>query len=252
MLLIIPVIDLLGSHCVRATDGSFQREKTFFDDPVKMAKLWRIQNARALHVHGHDEGDRCRRKVLRSLCEAVDIPIQLHGGFAELNDVRSALDTGVYRVIIDITSAEERTLFSDALAEFGPSKTAAGIRAFQGVLKGASELRADELCKDLEREGCRRIFYSDLSENGELTDVNVEAFRLLGAKLKKTRITVADGITGFEQLMQFQEMSGIGIDSVVIGRALYENRFPCQQFWCWNYKDEVDLSRVSTAQLSGS
>lgn len=252
MLLIIPVIDLLGSHCVRPTEGSFQREKTFFEDPIKMAKLWRIQNARALHVHGHDEGDTCQRKVLRSLCEAVDIPIQLHGGFVELDDVRSAFDAGVYRVVIDITSAEERALFSDVLRKFGSSKTVAGIHASEGVLTSKSGMRAGELCADLEREGCRRIFYSDVTESGELTDENVEAFRLLGAELKKTRITVADGISGFEQLMQFEEMTEIGVDSVVIGQALYENRFPCQQFWCWNYKDEVDLSRFSTAELSGS
>ncbi len=252
MLLIIPVIDLLGSHCVRPTEGSFRREKTFFEDPIKMAKLWRIQNARALHVHGHDEGNTCQRKVLRSLCEAVDIPIQLHGGFANLEDVKSAFDAGIYRVVIDIASEELRALFSDALHEFGPGKTAAGIHASEGVLTSDSETRAIELCKDLEHEGCRRIFYTDVDGNGELTDENLEAFRLLGTELRKTRITAAGGISGFKQLMQFEEMREMGIDSVVIGRALYENRFPCQQFWCWNYKNEVDLGRFSTAQLSGS
>jgi phosphoribosylformimino-5-aminoimidazole carboxamide ribotide isomerase len=40
------------------------------------------------------------------------------------------------------------------------------------------------------------------------------------------------------------------VDSVIIGRALYENRFPCQQFWCWNYKKQVDLDTFSSAELA--
>jgi len=38
---------------------------------------------------------------------------------------------------------------------------------------------------------------------------------------------------------------------VIVGRALYENRFPCQRFWCWHRKDMVNLDRYSTAELAG-
>jgi phosphoribosylformimino-5-aminoimidazole carboxamide ribotide isomerase len=31
--------------------------------------------------------------------------------------------------------------------------------------------------------------------------------------------------------MDLQALIPIGIDSVIIGRALYENRFPCQKLW---------------------
>jgi phosphoribosylformimino-5-aminoimidazole carboxamide ribotide isomerase len=40
------------------------------------------------------------------------------------------------------------------------------------------------------------------------------------------------------------------VDSVIVGRALYENRFPCQQFWAWHKKELVDLERFSTAPLA--
>ncbi|MEX0599005.1 MAG: 1-(5-phosphoribosyl)-5-((5-phosphoribosylamino)methylideneamino)imidazole-4-carboxamide isomerase, partial [Rhodothermales bacterium] len=51
----------------------------------------------------------------------------------------------------------------------------------------------------------------------------------------------------YEDLIRLKEIESYGVDSVIIGRALYENKFPCQQFWCWNYKDDVDLDRYSTA-----
>ena len=101
MLLIIPAIDLIEEHCVRRTKDAYRREEEFFDDPVKMAKLWRIQNARSLHIAGHDRGESCERSVLEAVCNAVDIPVQLQGGFQTQRDVESALSAGVYRVVVD-------------------------------------------------------------------------------------------------------------------------------------------------------
>ena len=34
-----------------------------------------------------------------------------------------------------------------------------------------------------------------------------------------------------------------------LGKALYENKFPCQKIWCWHQKDDVDLNEFSTAKL---
>jgi phosphoribosylformimino-5-aminoimidazole carboxamide ribotide isomerase len=45
------------------------------------------------------------------------------------------------------------------------------------------------------------------------------------------RITASGGISGLDDLMKIQELEPLGVDSVVIGRALYENRFPCQEIW---------------------
>ena len=39
-----------GGQCVRLYQGSYEQETGYYDDPVKMAKLWRIQNTRVLHV----------------------------------------------------------------------------------------------------------------------------------------------------------------------------------------------------------
>ncbi len=250
MLLVIPAIDLQGEFCVRIKDGSFARERIFFDDPVKMAQLWRIQNARALHISGHDEGETCDRKILSRICAAVDIPIQLHGVFAGMNEISSALDAGVYRVILDVYDSKELTLFRDALCRFGTSRIIAGLHATAGRIGSTGAVKAIDLAAELESLGCRRIVYTDLSVDKELDDVSLDALRQLSRALGKARITAAGGIRGFNDLMKLAELESRKVDSAVIGSALYENRFPCQSFWCWNYKDEIDLSRFSTARLS--
>ena len=248
-MLVIPAIDLLDEHCVRRTSRTFVRENVYFDDPVKMAKLWRLQNARTLHVTGHDPGDHCRRSILKSICEAVDIPVQLARGFRTMEDVESAFEAGVYRVVMDVMCDADLSFYANALDRFGASKAIACIRSSEGSLLSRPDISPIELALELERTGCRRIVYSDLDRNGDLSEKCFSALEKMGTSLSKAHMTVAGGVSGFADLARINGLSERGIDSVVIGRALYENRFSCQHFWCWNNKDELDLSRFTTARL---
>jgi len=48
MLLVIPAIEIKGGRCVQMVQGI--EGFTYSDDPVEMAKLWRRENAKSLHV----------------------------------------------------------------------------------------------------------------------------------------------------------------------------------------------------------
>jgi phosphoribosylformimino-5-aminoimidazole carboxamide ribotide isomerase len=45
------------------------------------------------------------------------------------------------------------------------------------------------------------------------------------------RVTSAGGVGGLDDLLKIQELESVGVDSVVIGRALYQNKFSCQALW---------------------
>jgi phosphoribosylformimino-5-aminoimidazole carboxamide ribotide isomerase len=72
--------------------------------------------------------------------------------------------------------------------------------------------------------------YADTSWEGTLQGPDLACLKEI-ADYSSMRITVGGGIGGPEQLWALQELRSIGIDSVVIGRALYENKFPCQGMW---------------------
>lgn len=253
MLLVIPSIELRKDYCVREKEGSFERESVFFDDPVKMARLWRLQNARSLHIEGHDTGNRCRRNVLRDLCSSVDIPVQLRGGMTSLKHVRSAFDAGIYRVVIEVYDERSRKLFQAAAELYSCSRVIAGIHttsdahAETGTTVNMSV--AIDIVKSPELSGCRRFMYSDESFDGSAGDRPTARIREFCRPIRMAHVTVTDCISGFDDLMTIAGLVEFGVDSAIIGRQLYENCFPCQQSWCWNHKEELDLSRVSTAQL---
>jgi phosphoribosylformimino-5-aminoimidazole carboxamide ribotide isomerase len=59
---------------------------------------------------------------------------------------------------------------------------------------------------------------------------NLELSKLI-AETTDRRVTHSGGVSNMKELAKLNELSAFGVDSVIIGRALYENRFPCQKIW---------------------
>ncbi|MFB6273562.1 MAG: 1-(5-phosphoribosyl)-5-[(5-phosphoribosylamino)methylideneamino]imidazole-4-carboxamide isomerase [Salinibacter sp.] len=257
MPLVIPAIDIRDGRCVRLHQGSYDDETVYFDDPVKMAKLWRVQNAQTLHVVDLDaargEGED-NRSVIENMCETLDIPIQLGGGIRSLDQIEAALEVGVYRVILGTAAVRNPDLVAEAVDRFSSERVLVSIDARDGEVRvegwtEGSGLDAVEFAQELERRGVRRFVYTDISRDGTMEGPNIEAYRTLGRHLSSARITASGGVGDYEDLLDVQTLQPYGVDSVIVGTALYENRFPCQQFWTWHDLEEVDLNTFSTAQL---
>ena len=160
----------------------------------------------------------------------------------------------MYRVIIGTAAVQNPDLVSEAIEKYTCSKVVVGLDARDGEVRvqgwtEGSGLDAVEFALDMEARGCRRIVYTDISRDGTLEGPNMEAYRELGSRLQKTKITASGGIGNHKHLIALNDLISFRVDSVIVGKALYENVFPCQQMWCWHAKDDVDLSMFSTASL---
>jgi phosphoribosylformimino-5-aminoimidazole carboxamide ribotide isomerase len=236
MLLIIPAIEIRGGRCVQMVQGV--EGFSYSDDPVEMAKLWRKENAKSLHVTDVDgamHGHLVNTDVIKRIISTVDVPIELGGGLRTFDAVREAFDLGMYRVLVGtmfIENPDEANRVNDT---YGPSKVVLGIDAMDGIVKThgweeSSGLTALTVALNAKALGFRRIVYTDIRLDGTLRGVNVEVLRELAEKTKM-RVTSAGGIAGLDDLLKVQELEQCGVDSVVIGRALYENKFSCQGIW---------------------
>jgi phosphoribosylformimino-5-aminoimidazole carboxamide ribotide isomerase len=257
MTLVIPAIDLRDGRCVRLHQGDYDEETVYFEDPVKMAKLWRVQNARTLHVVDLDAargGDEDNRAVIRDICDALDIPIQLGGGIRSMEMIDAALEMGVYRVILGTAAVRNPDLVEQAIEKYSARRVVVGLDARDGEVRvqgwtEGSGLDAVEFAQEMEERGVRRFIYTDISRDGTMEGPNIEAYRQLGDALSAAKITASGGVGDYEDLLAIQTLEPYGVDSVIVGTALYENRFPCQQFWAWHEKDEIDLDTFSSAPL---
>jgi phosphoribosylformimino-5-aminoimidazole carboxamide ribotide isomerase len=82
----------------------------------------------------------------------------------------------------------------------------------------------------MESEGVTRIIYQDVTRVGNLSGPHINRLVEI-AENTNLKITAAGGISNYIDLKKVMEIEHLGIDSVMISRALYENQFPCQNIW---------------------
>jgi len=244
MLLVIPAIDLRHGHCVRYCDGR-EEEPVYFNDPVQMAKLWRVQNAKTIHLmdRAPREGEPAtdNREVIARIAAALDIPVQVGGRAFTLDDVADLLALGVYRVEISSEAARDAAFVEEAVRRFGANRVVVGVGlGTEGALDHAAALEA---------RGVRRFVAAERARASTLEGPPVGHLRALGERLEKARVTAAGGVGGYRDLLALEPLVP-RVDSVIVARALYENRFPCQRFWCWHDLERVNLDVYSTAPLT--
>ena len=236
MLLIIPAIRIKDGKCafkVRTPDGV---ECSY--DPVDMAKLWRTENAKSLHVtdtNGIEAGRMLNLDVIKKIIKAVDIPIEVGGGVRSFEEATKAFDAGAYRILIGALFLQNPDEAVKILATFGDSKVVVGLAVENGkvVAKGwpkNSNMTPVEAAHEAKTLGFKRIVYRDVIYEGDYRRPNFGAIKTM-AEETKLRVTAAGGIEDLEDLLKFRDLSAFGIDSVIIGKALYENRFSCQNIW---------------------
>lgn len=248
MLLILPAIDIKDGRCVRLVQGAPGTEKVYSDDPVQMAILWRGENSKTLHVvdlDGAFEGKMRNLETLQRMMKAVDIPIQIGGGIRTYEQVKQLFDIGIYRVVLGTAAIDDPDLVSRCVKDFGARKIVVGIDAKNGVVmtKGWQEntgIEAVSLALNMKSLGVCRIVYTDITRDGMMSGPNFEA---IGDMAKKSglKVTASGGVSGYEDLIKLQELEPLGVDSVIVGKALYENTFSCQALWRANEQHLDDL-----------
>ena len=236
MLLVIPAVEIKGGKCVQMVQGA--EGFVYSDDPVEMARLWRKENAKSLHVTDVDgalEGRLINFDVIERMVKTVDIPIELGGGLRTFDEVKRALDLGIYRVVISTMMIDRPEEAKHVLETFGASKIVLGIDAKNGIVrmkgwKESSGLTAITVALNAKQLGFKRVVYTDILRSGVMKGPNFETTKLLAEKTGM-RITAAGGVSGLNDLLKLQELEPVGVDSVIINRALYENKFSCQGIW---------------------
>ncbi len=222
---ILPAIDLRNGHCVRLTQGDYDRETVFDDDPVGVAKRWLDQGARRLHVvdlDGARDGVRGNADAVAAIVQAVDIPIQLGGGVRDAVEAHRLIDIGVDRVIIGTAAIEAPDEVRAVVDDIGTEHVIVGIDAKDGMVQTrgwheTSKVTAIDLASQMVEIGVRRFIYTDTSRDGTLTHPNFDAVAELSDNLRYP-IIVAGGIASIDDLVGLAKM---GVESAISGMAIY-------------------------------
>ncbi|MCH8326333.1 MAG: 1-(5-phosphoribosyl)-5-[(5-phosphoribosylamino)methylideneamino] imidazole-4-carboxamide isomerase [Bacteroidetes bacterium] len=238
-LLVIPSIDIKEGKTVRVVQGIPELNcNEYGSNPVEMAKLWRKENAKMIHVVDFDgawEHSNKNFKVVEEMCSSIVIPVQFSGGIRNIDDVKNIMNCGIIRLAINTMAIENRKDLIKALDIYGPKKIVIALDILDDelVIKGRkikTGIHYLQFAKEMLELGIERFLVTDISKNGMMEGPNLSLSKEI-AEQTNVKITHSGGIRNKDELMDFQNLCDIGVDSVIIGRAFYENRFPCQKLW---------------------
>lgn len=223
-MILFPAVDILDNRAVRLLYG--QREKvTDYGDPVELALRWSDIGAQYLHVvdlNGAFDDSAVNRETLKRLVKELKIPVQLGGGIKTLDKIKYYLEeVGVTRVIVGTACVTAPDVADKACALYG-NKIVAGIDCKDGfvAIKGwveKSDLTAQKVALDMKERGSDTVVYTDISRDGALTGVNVDATAEL-AKNTGMKIIASGGMSCIDDIKKLMQKDVYG---AILGRAIY-------------------------------
>jgi len=228
-MLLIPAIDLKDGKCVRLRQGRMEDDTVFSDDPVAVAARWVEAGARRLHMvdlNGAFEGRPVNADIVRAVAEAFpELPIQIGGGIRDEDTVEAYLNAGVSYVIIGTKAVNSPGFVGNLCLEF-PGHVIVGLDAKDGkvAVDGWSKLSKHDvvdLAQHFEHDGVEAIVYTDISRDGMMSGVNVEATVRL-AQAITIPVIASGGITNLDDIRRLAEVADEGIMGAITGRAIYE------------------------------
>ena len=228
-MLLIPAIDLKDGKCVRLRQGDMDENTIYSDKPVDMARKWVEAGARRLHLvdlNGAFKGKPVNADVIHEIAEAFpDVPIQVGGGIRDDDTIQEYLDAGVSYVIIGTKAVTAPHFVEDACMEF-PGHIIVGMDVREGKLAidGWSKLSHHDpldLALQFEEKGVAAIVYTDISRDGMMNGVNIEA-TVNFAKELTIPLIASGGITNLDDIRNLCAVAEEGIEGAITGKAIYE------------------------------
>ena len=228
-MLLIPAIDIKEGKCVRLRQGDMNNTTVYHDDPVSIAQRWVKAGAQRLHIvdlDGAVKGEPVNADLVHRIAEQYpELPIQIGGGIRDEYTVETYLAAGVQYIILGTKAVNEPHFVSDLCVEF-PSHIIVGLDAKEGKLAvdGWSKLSKHnliDLAQQFENDGVEGILYTDITRDGMLAGIDIEAIKEL-AESVRIPVIAAGGLSDLQDLKAVCEIADSGVEGVITGRAIYE------------------------------
>ena len=239
-MILFPAVDIKGGQAVRLRRGRADDSTVFSDDPVAAALQWQEQGAKFLHLvdlDGAFEGVSPNTDLVRRICEALSIPVQLGGGIRDEETAHRWLDAGVARLIIGTLALEDPARFA-ALCHACPGRIGVSLDAENGRLKtrgwvGDTPYTVDDVVPRLAEDGAAFLVYTDIERDGMQTGVNVPALTHL-ARTSKVPVIAAGGVATLDDVKALYPLSvSANLEGAISGRAIYEGTLDLREAMSW-------------------
>lgn len=235
---IYPAIDLMNGRCVRLTEGDFNARQDYNVSPLEVARSYEETGAKWIHLvdlDGARDATTRQTALIGDIVKVTRLNVQTGGGVRSVDDAKRLLDRGAVRVIIGSLAVKNPDATHKIIQKCGADRIvlaldvrgdfAGGFYVATAGWQETSCVRIEELLTRYNGH-VRHVLCTDISKDGQLNGVNAELYRDLVRRFPAIQFQASGGVATLDDI---DAIETTGVAGVVIGKALYENRFTLRE-----------------------
>jgi phosphoribosylformimino-5-aminoimidazole carboxamide ribotide isomerase len=247
---IIPAIDILDGKVVRLREGDYN-QKTVYDVSIaEMIETYRSNGTEFIHIIDLNgaKGDFSNQAALFEIIRKTDMKVQYGGGIRTIKQVTDLLDAGIQRVIVGTQAITNPDFLQELSTEVGKkydyaNRIVIAIDVLDEVIKYSGWMESSPIklmdyvdkCLQL---GFFRFLCTDINKDGKLGGAAIDLYRKLLDHSPFIKLIASGGISSMQDI---EELAALDIRSVVVGKAIYENRVSIDEIKEWNLRQMTSL-----------
>jgi len=232
---IIPAIDIIDGKCVRLRQGDYAQKKVYSENPLDVAKSF--EDAGLTHLHlvdldGAKAGKVISWNVVKRITSNTNLHVDFGGGIKTHEEIARLLELGIYQVNLGSIAVREPGKITDWLTQFGADKIILSADVKNEIIsidgwQENSSINIVTFLKDFVQKGIEHVTCTDISTDGMLTGPNIELYKKILLTFPQLHLIASGGVSSLEDL---QELKRIGVDGVIVGKAIYEGKISLNDF----------------------
>lgn len=234
MIKIIPAIDIINGHCVRLSQGDYQRITDYSKSPAAMAENFEALGFKRLHVvdlDGARSGKVINIKALKEITSRTNLIVDFGGGIKSEEDLKNVFEAGASAVSIGSIAVSDPDIVSLWADSFGAEKFIISADVRDNIVRTNgwtknSGITLNQLISRYWNKNIRRILCTDISRDGMLCGSNIELYQTIMEQFPDCKLIASGGISSLEDIKKLYEAK---IPAVVIGKAIYEQQINLEE-----------------------
>lgn len=229
---LLPALDIRAGEAVRLIQGDLDQQSKY-GSALDVALEFQSAGAEWIHLVDLDAAFRTGTNydLLVEVVGKLDVKIQLSGGIRDQESLERALATGCHRVNLSTAALLDLPWCESVIRRFG-EKVAVGLDVTGRTLaaRGDSQEVGDlfDVLAQLNGYGSSRYVLTDVSRDGTLVGPNLDLIKSVCAETDRP-VIASGGISQLSDIQSLRELTEIGVEGAIIGKALYAKNFTIGQ-----------------------
>ena len=224
---VLAAIDIMKGEVVRLTKGDQLTRKVYSNDPVQVAKKWAKDGADMLHIVDLDAAfgnESSNLSIISEIVDSVNIPIQIGGGIRNTEIFEKIVKMGFSKIVVG-TMAYRNVNELRLLSKNYGDKIVISLDEINGKVmiegwKSSSDYRVEDAINKFNKLGISNFLLTSIIKDGTLSGPDIVTLNSINTD-RKSKIIASGGISSLVDVLRVRS---IGCDSIILGKALYEER----------------------------